>query len=215
MFSLSSDCLGVADLTFLVDSSSSIDAKGRGNFDHVRGFMKELVSASVIGPDRIQVGIVKFSTNANEELYLNRFTTREPILDVIDNIEYKGGETNTAEGLQLVRSNIFQVFNGDRPGAINILIIITDGESNINEDRTIPEANLLKDSDTIIVAVGVTNDVNRYELQRMASSPGLVFFVDDFNLLNDIIQGLIDVTCVLVESTPPPPPVTGESMFLI
>lgn len=172
--------------------------------------MKDIVTASQIGPDRIQVGAVKFSTDTKREFYLNQYSTQATLIDAIDNIEYRGGETNIAGGLDLVLTDLFNT-NGDRPDAINILIIITDGESNINEANTIPAAGRLKDNNVIIVSVGVTNDVDEAELLGMASSSDLVFAVDDFTGLTGIINALIEVTCTLVEIRPSPPVPTGKS----
>ncbi len=50
------------------------------------------------------------------------------------------GRTNTAEALLYLRSEMFTPFNGDRLDVPNYAVVITDGESNINEERTLPEA---------------------------------------------------------------------------
>ena len=55
-------------------------------------------------------------------------------------ISFMGGRTGTSAALRQLRQVMFQSANGDREGVPNIVIIFTDGNSNIQEDRTIPEA---------------------------------------------------------------------------
>ena len=60
----------------------------------------------------------------------------------IDNIPYIYGSTNTADALQTMWSKMFTQDNGDRPGIPNTCIIIADGVSNVNVERTLPEAQV-------------------------------------------------------------------------
>ena len=53
---------------------------------------------------------------------------------------FMGDRTNTADGLRMMKDEMFIPSNGDREGARNVAIIFTDGNSNVNEDNTIPEA---------------------------------------------------------------------------
>ena len=57
-------------------------------------------------------------------------------------LSYVGGTTNTANGLMLLRTQIFNVTNGDRPDVPDIAFVITDGQSNVNQSDTIPEVRL-------------------------------------------------------------------------
>ena len=42
--------------------------------------------------------------------------------------------------MKLLRTEMFTPFNGDRQDVPNFAVVITDGESNINEEETLPEA---------------------------------------------------------------------------
>lgn len=61
-------------------------------------------------------------------------------MDAIQNIKYIYGSTNTADALQVMREDMFIRSRGDRSDAPNICVLLTDGISNINSRRTIPEA---------------------------------------------------------------------------
>ena len=54
----------------------------------------------------------------------------------------------------MVRTEGFTEANGDQPGVPNIIVIFTDGNSNINELQTIPEALLAKKAGIHIIVVG-------------------------------------------------------------
>ena len=65
------------------------------------------------------------------------------------------GSTNTADSIEAMRNEMFTAENGDRPDVRNMAIIITDGVSNINSRRTIPEADLAKEEGIHIYTVGI------------------------------------------------------------
>jgi len=62
-----------------------------------------------------------------------------------------------------LRTDVFNPNNGDRFRFANTAIVITDGQSNVDESLTAPEAQLLKGFADVI-AVGVTNDIDYDEL---------------------------------------------------
>ena len=55
-----------------------------------------------------------------------------------------GGRTNTAGALEEVRLHVLGLENGDRLGVANQVVLVTDGGSNVNRNRTVFEATLLK-----------------------------------------------------------------------
>ena len=44
----------------------------------------------------------------------------------------------------------------------NLVVIVTDGQSNINREETIPEARMLKNEGVTIMAVGIGSKMHRY-----------------------------------------------------
>ena len=67
------------------------------------------------------------------------------------NVIYDGGTTNTADGLATVTDILFTPENGDRATAPNLLIVITDGESN-NKQLTVTQAIRAKTTKNIQVS---------------------------------------------------------------
>lgn len=88
----------IADLVFLVDGSWSV---GRENFKHIRSFIGSLAGAFDIGEDKTRVAVVQYSTDTRTEFPLNRYTRRGDLLQAINSLPYKGG--NTMTGKLLIR----------------------------------------------------------------------------------------------------------------
>lgn len=75
------------------------------------------------------------------------------INEAVDKIPYTYGSTNTADSLKSMREELFNPTRGDRPDAPNIAIILTDGVSNINSRRTIPEAEAARNQVFLIFSM--------------------------------------------------------------
>ena len=58
--------------------------------------------------------------------------------------------THTADALRVMREDIFNPRNGDREDARNVAIVFTDGNSNINEENTVPTAIQVKKTSTVM-----------------------------------------------------------------
>lgn len=73
-------------------------------------------------------------------------------------LRYTAGKTNTGAALNLVWTQMFTVENGDRIDVPNFAIVITDGQSNVNPEQTLPEAikTRLAGIQIIVVSVGKT-----------------------------------------------------------
>ena len=94
----------VADIQFLLDTSGSV---GSTDFAKVRDFVKTFADNFDIGPDSVHIGVTSFDTTPQNEFWLNQHTDKASLLAAIDQIQYRGGNTYTAEALQFVRENAF------------------------------------------------------------------------------------------------------------
>ena len=62
------------------------------------------------------------------------------VRQAVDYITYTGGRTNTASALDMLRTQMFTSDNGDRRDTDNYVIMITDGNSNVNRQDTVKAA---------------------------------------------------------------------------
>ena len=92
---------------------------------------------------------------------------------------------------------MFTQVNGDRDSAQNILIIVTDGNSNINPETTIPDAIDARTKGIHIIVVAVGTSLNLLELRGIASQPERqnVYSVDSYMDLGGLMTTMFGATC--------------------
>ncbi|KAK3083543.1 hypothetical protein FSP39_025167 [Pinctada imbricata] len=186
-------CGGKADLIFLLDSSGSV---GRKHFRNIKQFVYSIVDQLTIGPDDTRVAVATYSSKARMGFNLDQYYSKQKIQNAISAMEYRYGNTNTAGGLKMVRRNILSSQRGDRPNVPNILVVVTDGVSNVNPENTIPQAGFIKDSGTHIFAIGV-GGFQPDELNAIASEPAAdnAFLVSDYSDLFTLSDTIVSGTC--------------------
>jgi len=189
-------CERTADIVLVLDQSTSIVTESFENwYVQVLDFAKRIAGAFPINRNLTQIGLMKFSTDAEIVFHLNTYGDRQSLLNAIDNVAISGGDTNIAAALRTARQLMFTVQNGSRPGVPKILILLTDGTANIEESNTLPEADLTKAANIKLYTVGVTDEVDEDQLRVMASSPDYFFFASDFAQLNSVLEQVVEYSC--------------------
>ncbi|WAR09787.1 K319L-like protein [Mya arenaria] len=178
--------LSKVDAVIILDASTSVTEP---NFKKMLNFCKEIVDKAAIDSGSVRIGVLIYSTEVEIEFHLNNYTNTADIKAAIDRIPYMYGTTNTADALKTMHELMFSARNGDRPDVDNIAFLITDGISNINGRRTIPEAEKAQGKAIRVYAIGIDLTDTR-ELEGIASEPksGNMFNVKAF----DELTGLID-----------------------
>ena len=151
------------------------------------------------------MGAVLFSDRGELLFGLDEYLNLQDARAAILTTRYPGANTNTSGGLYRARVDLFNPTNGDRPNVPNLAIIITDGKSTFDNDKTIPIAEDLRRDGVFLVAVGITNSVDENELRGISSLPQErdrnYFTSPDFRQLEGIIDNILSSACVV---TPPP-----------
>jgi hypothetical protein len=182
------------DLVFVFDSSGSV---GSFNFTVEKEFAINITSVFSIGPDATQIGAVAYSGLTYHTTLLDSLTSSRQVGNGLDAIPYndiKIGKvsTNTSGALLTVRESIFTDSGGARPptsGFPRVLILITDGRSNIDEELTVPSARALHRDGVVVFAVGIGKKRTRIEeLREVASRPELASLIGGFDVTE--LQGL-------------------------
>ena len=205
-------CDNPVDLCFIVDSSGSIrdNNPADGSYDNWQlqlNFIIDLVELFDIAPDASRVGLVVFSGDVQLVFSLDMYTDADSLKAAILNTPYLGQLTNTAEAFRITREQCFSVARGDRPGIRNLAIFISDGIPFPSQQnpRAIEEAQLLKDSGTFLIAVGITQDVDLEFLKTVSSSPQIqgenYFRAPGFSALGAIKRSVGEGTCEIVAGT--------------
>ncbi|XP_008321702.2 collagen alpha-1(XIV) chain isoform X2 [Cynoglossus semilaevis] len=197
-----------ADLAFLVDGSWSI---GDDNFMKITRFLYSTMgSLDLIGPDGTQVAIVQFSDDARTEFQLSSHSNKEVMLEAIQRIRYKGGNTKTGRAIKHVKESIFTPEAGARRGVPKVLVVLTDGRSQDDVNKVSKEMQM---EGYIIFAIGFA-DADYGELVNIASKPSdrHVFFVDDLDAVKKIEEQLITFVCEAATATCPSVLMSGNTL---
>ena len=189
------------DLAFIVDDSGSILDKGKDNFQLVRNFIGSIINMLHVGPDNTRIALLRFSDIAMIEFRLDEYSTKEQYNRALDImvLNYQGMNTNTTGGIFKARTELFNQARGDRDNVQNVAILITDGLTTVNNlnGELFLEAESLRKVTSRFMVVGVTNDINKAELTRVADTDEL-YEVVEFGDLSDMerMRMLIEGTCV-------------------
>ena len=134
-------------MVFVLDSTGSL---GRYNWTVVKQFVIDVIKGLNVSEEDTHVGIVTFSTEVERNYELQTITA-DNVEDVFS-LRYLAGVTNTADAI----AAMVEMFNGGRQlfETKRIAFVITDGASNVDHNRTIPEAETAKASDIRIYSVG-------------------------------------------------------------
>ena len=196
------------DIVFLLDGSDGTSA----GFPAMRNFVERVVDKLNVGQNQDRVSVVQYSRDAEVHFYLNRFTTRQDVLDAVRGLRHRGGRPlNTGAALRYVRDNVFTNSSGSRrlQGVPQMLILLNGGRSYDSVDTP---ASALKQQGVVVIGIGTRNS-DRGELQKISSDPSYALSVSDFNDLPGVQEQLSSVmSTVRVRVTPVTPTVTGKKV---
>ena len=202
---VSQDCsTSKVDLVFVVDSSGSIQASGSGNWQLIRQFIANIVDKLTIGEAATRVGLVRYANEGENIFYLNTYSNKYELRNAVLALRYEDGNTNTSGGIRVMHRQQFTAVNGDRSTVSNVAIIITDGVSTWDKERTIPDANAARNDGIRIFSVGITNAIDENELRLMSSPPQEenknYWRSAEFNQLNLIVDSIVQQACSIMDS---------------
>ncbi|XP_060600216.1 uncharacterized protein LOC132753729 isoform X4 [Ruditapes philippinarum] len=180
-----------ADIEFLLDSSGSV---GSSNFQKQLDFVAKFAQAFDIGPRNVQIGVATFASTPHNEFNLNTYHTKHDLVAAIHKIGYHSGGTRTDLALKYVEANSFTKPSGDRPGVANILIVMTDGKSNMPQ-LTLAETKKLHNMNAKVFAIGIGSGVDKNELTAIATDAKHVFQVTNFDALGTLQAELKKTAC--------------------
>jgi hypothetical protein len=205
------------DLVFCLDNSGSIaimpdletpdKARPPRNWKLIQDFAQDLTRELTISPTASQVGLVDFGSKATIRFGLNEHQTKDDVLNAIGQVPFIGARTNTTGGLFKSRTVQTDPQYGGRPGVPKVVVLVTDGEPDIEVENTLIEAQNLKKAGVRVLIVGITY-ANYAEdlLKEMAFEPSDYLYVENFDDLESIKSRVLDdEACKPLPTTTPPP----------
>ena len=187
-------CNGEIDLVFVIDTSGSIR---RRRWPVVQEFIKDIIRQMEVATDRARIGVITYADDAVFRFGLDQYDSKRDILTAIDRLPYTAGKTNTADALEMLSAEMFAPGRGQRDGVDNVAIIVSDGDSNINPERTIPNAIQARVNGIHLAVATMENDPDNLELKGIASDPdeANIFNVRRYSQLTEIVDDLVGITC--------------------
>jgi uncharacterized protein with von Willebrand factor type A (vWA) domain len=130
----------------------------------------QVISNLEIGVEKTMVGALSWSDSVDVDFHLDDHISRRELYQAVNSITYVGNVTYTSQALSKAR---LEMFNSNlRPRSLkpqNVLIVITDGNSNVHPERTAPEAVLLHQSGIYVMTVSIGTMANQTELAAIAT----------------------------------------------
>ncbi|XP_062970951.1 collagen alpha-5(VI) chain isoform X1 [Cynocephalus volans] len=177
-----------ADIYFLIDGSTSIQAK---QFEQIKAFMSAVIEMFSIGPDKVRVGVVQYSDKKEVEFDIAVYSNDIDLRQAVFNIRQLQGGTYTGEALDFILP-IIKKGRKDRTSEVPChLIVLTDGMST---DRVLEPAERLRAEQITIHAIGI-GAANKMQLQQIAGKEERVSFGHEFDALKSIKNEIVRSIC--------------------
>jgi uncharacterized protein YegL len=179
-------CAAKANLALVVDGSGSIAAP---DFAKDKLFLAAILGSFKIAGDETAVALIQYSSTVRVEVGLSGDAAA--LKSAVGAMTQMSGGTATGLGIEAAMGEFAK-----RQADANLIVIITDGQSNEGPDP-IAAAQQAKDSGSEIFCIGVGSGVDMTQLNAMASQPLAthVFTVTDFSKLNDILNTVVSASC--------------------
>ena len=189
----SSACQGPIELVIIMDSSGSINDAHHNNYNWQKSAAGSALHRFHIGPDTTRVSVVRFSNKAKIWFGFTKYDNIQDLTIAINDITYTGGWTNTSGALL----RAIQLFRGNdvRPHARLVLLLLTDGEENIDTQYTRIYTSELKRLAVDFYSVGVSPNVTKEHLVEIVGSEDNVYIVDTFKDMMDRGEELFRKMC--------------------
>jgi len=202
------ECSGSFDLAILLDSSASL--RDSDPFDRplqtwkmVANFTSSFIQSLPTNKD-IRFSVIKYSSNATVVYPMtSRQGFNDSPLQILNSLTFIGSNTDTSAALAQGKQILGEAQNSSR----QLVLLITDGLSNVNSNQTIKKATELTGNGVELYVLGITKYMNTDELMGIASNPASKYFAQLIgpSQLNDVIATLLRRVCNLPDPSPAPP----------
>ncbi|ELU16324.1 hypothetical protein CAPTEDRAFT_192434 [Capitella teleta] len=187
-------CSGLLDLALIIDASGSIRNE---RFSYIIDFLIDIIDQFHLEGDggQTRIAAIHFSDSAYLDFDLMKYNTRQDVKNALKSITYLGGRTHTSVAFSMLTSQIFGGA-GDRLFARNLALVFTDGSSNVEKEKTIPNALSAKANGVHVTSFGV-GDRSMFELHGISNRPYAenIFLVNSFQNLDDIKEKVRMASC--------------------
>ncbi|XP_078256095.1 collagen alpha-1(XXI) chain [Rhinoraja longicauda] len=179
------------DLVFILDGSFSV---GPDNFEIVKNWIINISSSFEIGTTFTQVGVVQYSDDPLLEIPLEQHRSNEDLMEAMEAIIYRGGNTRTGKAITFGVNNVFATSTRAVNAVTKVAIVLTDGRS---QDDVKESAEAARKKKIILFAIGVGQEIEDAELRTIANKPSstYIFHVKDYTGMSRIREIMKQKLC--------------------
>lgn len=174
------------DLVIAIDDSGSLSST---DFVREKNAAIAFVNALDFTGGVRKVGVLKFSSNASVIIALSN--VKASVINAINVMAQAGGSTNITDAIRDARAMVTGA--GSQPGADKVLLLMTDGQANVETAALVPETNAFKALPGEIFALGF-GTASLAQLAQIASDPDAshVFMTPDAAQLSALATEIAD-----------------------
>lgn len=154
------------DLVFVVGGSKDENFDISGHYQTCLALADSIAEKYDIERDRVRVALVTYGALSKMTFDLQDYSDKHLLKSAFLKAEFPGTGTETEQALDMVREAVLPT--GREGNIAKVVILITAG---IWHDKAEEAAQHLKDSGVEIYVVGIGPEVNRRELEAVASDP--------------------------------------------
>ena len=150
-------------------------------------FVREVIDRLPVDEGVARAAVVTFGNHGTTNIRFTDYKTKTQLLSLVNDktVWFKDENTNTADGLSISRTHLL---NGSSDDARKVIVLITDGPSTWDKDKTIPEAKKAHRDGTSVIAVGVGKKIDKKELKDIAGESEQDGRVELVNSFMDLIK---------------------------
>jgi len=189
-------CVNAIDLGVILDATNSV---GRFNFNISKKFALALVNSMRIAPGASHFALMVYNFYPTMLVKFNEANKQNTsvIKGILQRTEKLKGRTYTDRAIKMAGEIMFTPEAGERPGKPDVLVVLTDGRTNVASEDYHVVNKPLRDKGVKVIAVGVGNKIYKDELIKIAlGKEENVFQVSDFDKLSkELLQPIIDMSC--------------------
>ena len=156
------------DLGFLLDVNSNNFR--RDEFSNVLNSIKSTYAPFVIGDEKTRIGVLAYDEHIHTMIAMGQYSSQQSLDIALDELvtSTTSGDNLLGRGLAAVKSQLF--YGKPRPEVPKILVVISGGKS---KDDVLSPSKELKGLNVTIFCIGVGQNVDRSELEAIATLPAV------------------------------------------
>ena len=184
-------CKSRADIAFIIDSPS----KTKAGFEKEKQFIKTVVRAFDISDSGVHVNIVPLQAKDLERIQYVETRNGSEFTDVVNGLQFLAKSNRIDKALAVAYNGLISPRRGERFGAPQVLVLLTDG---LHDDNGSLQTSLAQavspfhEAGIKIVVVGVRSHEKRKDLEKLVAAKEDLFVAENLDaLVSDRFTNLV------------------------